>query len=94
MATMQQSDGEYIEDRILWTLTSIIRNLNSLRTLLSFLPQTEGNKFKAILSQALEAIPAVSQPSEMSRATSDDQLKFLLSCVRHSNNGKVLSVLP
>ncbi|EHY54871.1 hypothetical protein HRR83_005870 [Exophiala dermatitidis] len=25
----------------------------------------------------------------MSRATSDDQLKFLLSCVRHSNNGKV-----
>ncbi|EXJ91504.1 hypothetical protein A1O3_00052 [Capronia epimyces CBS 606.96] len=25
----------------------------------------------------------------MSRATSDDQLKFLLSCVRHSNNGRV-----
>ncbi|KIW99389.1 uncharacterized protein Z518_11377 [Rhinocladiella mackenziei CBS 650.93] len=25
----------------------------------------------------------------MSRATSDNQLKFLLSCVRHSNNGRV-----
>jgi hypothetical protein len=26
---------------------------------------------------------------KMSRATPDDQLKFLLSCVKHSNNGKV-----
>ena len=25
----------------------------------------------------------------MSRATPDDQLKFLLNCVKHSNNGKV-----
>jgi hypothetical protein len=24
----------------------------------------------------------------MSRATPDDQLKFLLNCVKHSNNGK------
>jgi hypothetical protein len=33
----------------------------------------------------------------MSRATPDDQLKFLLSCVKHSNNGKVsimVSSLP
>jgi hypothetical protein len=28
-------------------------------------------------------------PHKMSRATPDDQLKFLLSCVKHSNNGKV-----
>ena len=29
----------------------------------------------------------------MSRATPDDQLKFLLNCVRHSNNGKVGRVM-
>jgi hypothetical protein len=29
----------------------------------------------------------------MSRATPDDQLKFLLNCVKHSNNGKVGRVM-
>ena len=30
----------------------------------------------------------------MSRATPDDQLKFLLNCVKHSNNGKVIAICP
>lgn len=86
---MQQPDSEDIKDSVLRTLSSIVQSLGSLRTLISSLPQTEGDKFQAILIEALSTSPIAPCTSAMSRATPDDQLKFLLSCVRYSNNGKV-----
>ena len=31
----------------------------------------------------------IRKPASVSRANPDDQLKLLLNCVKHSNNGKV-----
>ncbi|KAK5050069.1 hypothetical protein LTR84_004189 [Exophiala bonariae] len=89
MRAMQQPDSEDIKDRVLRTLNSIVHSLGSLRALISSLPQTEGDKFQAVLTETLSTCPFAPHTPSMSRATSDDQLKFLLSCVRYSNNGKV-----
>jgi len=85
-APKQAAMGD-IEDKICWTLTSVVQHLQFLQSLISSLPQTEESTFQTLIIEALETIPL--KASTMARTTPDDQLKFLLSCVRHSNNGRV-----